>query len=1223
MTISQYFVYKRPIALILLLFTLAAGYASYRAMPQRQDPVIQIRSGLVMTSYPGADPIEVEQEVSRRIEKKLSENPAVEHVRSTNREGLSAVFVDLYDTTKNAEAIWQDLDNKLASMTDLPTIGGVIVKPVLDKDFGDTVAVMLTLTSPPITDIEVEERAKELALRIEQHRGSRPGTFQSNRYSSIVVFPTTIQSILVERLGRKNLQTLEEKGLAQDGTSIVLPGAIVLDFQVSKDADIEAIKDHLRPWHDARMAMRHPDVWPGILVQNPTQIEAELKAKCQASPGGIARYSHEEMRRFADIIQDRLRQSTKIGKIEQLGVVGERIDVYFSNHRLTPYGIDLTKLAQRLQERNSTMPGGAIELPDQNLAVKPSGKFLSEREIGNVVVEVRNGTPLYMSDLVDIARGYDDSPRILNFRTHKFTESNRPTSTAFKLPVADKSHQSEAPVPENEAVQLWTQRAITLAVRQRKGTQIEDFSQELDTALESLNGVIPDDLWIERTSDEPERVGFKIHEFIECLAEAIVIVVFVSLLFMEWRSALIIALSIPITLAMTFMMCVALGVDLQQISIAALIIALGLLVDDPVVAGDAINREMAHGVPRDVASWLGPQKLARAILYATVTNCAAFMPLLVVSGAVGEFIWSLPVVVAASLIASRIVSMTFIPFLGYYLLKGQHGMEAGLANGEKGSRFARIYNGFSEFCMNHKWASLIVCFLTLIAGASLLPLIGTNLFPKDLHSAFTVNLYLPEGTSIHATQQEAVETIKKIDRIAGDEIESYTTFIGAGGPRFWLSIVPEQPATNYAQIMVHTRNKRHTYQVAEKLKVGLPPYMGVARVHVQPLESGPPIGVPVQFRLLGTDIATMRQLGEQIKGFMREMPGTENIHDDWDPEYLRIRLKVDPDRANVSGVSHEDVARLMNASLSGYTATSIREGDHLIPIAFRLRPEERTDIETLQAMSVIGSQTGARVPLLQISSFEPELISPKISRRNNERCMTIKCDVATGLLSSDVYTFVEKKLATATKDWPPGYRFQIGGEKEEQEKGFGSLYISMIVSIFAIYLALILQFNSLTKPLVVFAAVPFGMIGGLMGLIVFGVPLGFFALLGVSSLIGVIISHVIVLFEYIEEAHERGEPLRRAVIDAALVRLRPVLVTVLATVGGLIPLAVKGGPLWEPLCYVQIIGLLVATLVTKVVVPVFYVLFVEDFKLIKWAAPGEFAHDGPPAEYANLPRHGH
>ncbi|WP_437193199.1 efflux RND transporter permease subunit [Planctomicrobium sp. SH527] len=1223
MTISQYFVYKRPIALILLVFTLAAGYASYLAMPQRQDPVIQIRSGLVMTSYPGADPIEVEQEVSRRIEKKLSENPAVEHVRSTNREGLSAVFVDLYDTTKNAEAIWQDLDNKLASMTDLPTIGGVMVKPILDKDFGDTVAVMLTLTSPPVTDIEVKQRGNELTHHIEQQRASRPSSFQSNRYSSIVVYPTTIDSILVERLGKKCLLTLEEKGLIQDGISIVLPGAMAIDFQVAENADFDAIKSLLLPWQDARMALRHPDVWPGILVQDPSQIESQLKTQCQASPGGIARYSHEEMRRFADTIQDRLRQSTKIGKIEQLGVVGERIDVYFSNHRLTPYGIDLTKLAQRLQERNSTLPGGAIELPDQNLAIKPSGKFLSEREIGNVVVEVRNGTPLYMSDLVDIARGYEDSPRTLNFRTHKFTEENRPTSLAFTLPVQTDPHKERTPVSDNDASQLWTQRAITLAVRQRKGTQIEDFSQEINKALASLSGVIPDDLWIERTSDEPERVGFKIHEFIECLIEAVIIVVFVSLLFMEWRSALIIALSIPITLAMTFMMCVMLGVDLQQISIAALIIALGLLVDDPVVAGDAINREMAHGVPRDVASWLGPQKLSRAIMYATVTNCAAFMPLLVVSGGVGEFIWSLPVVVAASLIASRIVSMTFIPFLGYYLLKGQHGMEAGLSADGKGSRFARFYNGFSEACMNHKWASLTVCFLTLIAGASLLPLIGTNLFPKDLHSAFTVNLYLPEGTSIHATQQEALSTIEKIDQIAGKEIDSYTTFIGAGGPRFWLSIVPEQPATSYAQIMVHTLNKRHTYEVAEKLKVGLPPQMGVARVHVQPLESGPPIGVPVQFRLLGTDIATMRRLGEQIKGFMREMPGTENIHDDWDPEYLRIRLKVDPDRANVSGVSHEDVARLMNASLSGYTATSIREGDHLIPISFRLRPEERTDIETLQGMSVIGSQSGARVPLMQISSFEPELISPKISRRDNERCMTIKCDVATGLLSSDVYTFVEQKLATATKDWPPGYRFQVGGEKEEQLKGFGSLYISMIVSVFAIYLALILQFNSLTKPLVVFAAVPFGMIGGLMGLIIFGVPLGFFALLGVSSLIGVIISHVIVLFEYIEEAHERGEPLRRAVIDAALVRLRPVLVTVLATVGGLIPLAVKGGPLWEPLCYVQIIGLLVATLVTKVVVPVFYVLFVEDFKLIKWSAPGEFAHDGPPPEYANLPRPGH
>ncbi|AMV16793.1 efflux RND transporter permease subunit [Planctomyces sp. SH-PL14] len=1228
MTVSQYFVYKRPIAWTLLMATLIAGFAAYRAMPQRQDPVIQIRSGLVMTVYPGADPLEVEQEVSRRIERKLAENPAVEHVRSTNREGLSAVFVDLYDTTKNADAIWQDLDNKLASMTDLPSVGGTMVKPILDKDFGDTVAIMLTLASPPVTDQEVAQRAGVIRRRIEESRAAREPQFQNHRWSAVIVHPSTVDSALLERLGQQGLRTLADQGLAEDGVTIPLLGAAVIDFHVPSGADSARIETALAEWREAPRTLSHPDVWPGVVVENPTDLEAALRQRCQEEPGGVARYSYEELRQLADVVQDRLRQSTKIGKIEQMGVVDQRIDLYFSNPRLAPYGLDFGQLADALQKRNMTLPGGTIELPHQNLAVKPSGKLRSEREIGEIVVDVRDGTPLYLRDLVDISRGYDDSPRLLNFRTRKFPAMDRPTGPVAAgssvVPVTGSSAESSVEASAaSGAPQLWTSRAITLAIRQVKGTQIEEFSRDVDAGLASLRGVLPDDLWIERTSDEPERVGFKIHEFVQCLVEAIVIVVLVSLLFMEWRSALIIALSIPITLAMTFLFCALLGVDLQQISIAALIIALGLLVDDPVVAGDAINRELAHGTPRDVAAWLGPQKLSRAILYATVTNCAAFLPLLVVSGGVGEFIWSLPVVVTASLVASRLVSMTFIPLLGYYLLKGQLGLEAGMAEGGKGSRFARIYNGFSEACMNHKWASLTICLIVLIAGLSLLPLIGTNLFPKDLHSAFTVNLFLPEGTSIHETKREALAAIRRIDGLIGKDVEGYTTFVGQGGPRFWLSIVPEQPATNYAQLMVHTRDKRHTYAVAERLKAELPKHLAAARVHVQALESGPPIGIPVQFRLLGSDVATLRRLGEQVKGFMREIPGTHNIQDDWDPEYLRVGLEVDPERANVSGVSHEDVAMLMNASLSGYTATSIREGDRLIPIAFRLRPDERGSLEALQALSVVGSKSGARVPLSQIGTLRPEFIPPKIARRDNERCLTVKCDVAPGLLASRAYELIEAKLAGAVPEWPPGYHFQIGGEKEEQGKGFGSLTIAMIVSVLAIYVALILQFNSLTKPLVVFAAVPFGMVGGLMGLIVFGVPLGFFALLGVSSLIGVIISHVIVLFEYIEEAHERGEPLRRAVIDAALVRLRPVLVTVLATVGGLIPLAIKGGPLWEPLCYVQIMGLLIATLVTKVVVPVFYVLFVEDFGLIKWSAPGEHVQEGPPAEYVHAGHGGH
>lgn len=1209
MTVSQYFVYKRPIAWTLLVFTLAGGYAAYRSMPQRQDPVIQIRSGVVTTLYPGADPLEVEQEVSRKIEKKLAENPAVEHVYSDNREGMSVVFVSLYDTTRNAEAIWQDLDNKLAGMTDLPMVGGSPLKPSLNKDFGDTVAVMLTISSPRVSDEDVERRATIVAARLAETRASRPEGLRDRRYSGVLVHPSTVDPSLTERLGRSLLDHLIERGLAEDPTTIGSRGAAAVDFRLPDGRTEEELRAETAKWEARTVAtgLGHPDVWPGVWVANPADLAGELKRACRDEPGGVARYSYEELHRFADTIQDRLRQSTKVGKIEQIGVVDERIYLYYSNRKLSPYGFDVRNLAQGLATRNISEPGASVELPEQTLAVKTSGKLRGEAELADLVVDVRDGVPVYLRDLVEVVRGYEDPPRVLNFRTRK-PDAVRPD--------AHGAARKAAAGPE----QISTTRAITLAIRQVKGTQIAEFSREVDAGLESLGGVLPDDLAIERTSDEPERVHAKIHEFNDCLLEAVVIVVVVSLIFMEWRSALIIAISIPITLAMTFGICAMLGVDLQQISIAALIIALGLLVDDPVVAGDAINRELAHGAPRDVAAWLGPQKLSRAILYATVTNCAAFLPLLVVSGGVGEFIWSLPVVVTASLVASRLVSMTFIPLLGYYLLKGQHGLEAGVGEGGGGSRFARLYNGFSEACMEHKWASLAICLVALGAGMSLLPLIGTNLFPKDLHSAFTVNLFLPEGSSIRETKAEAMAAIERIEEIVGPDVDAYTTFVGAGGPRFWLSIVPEQPASHYAQVMVHTRDKHRTYELAERLKRELPPRMEVARVHVQALESGPPIGIPVQIRVLGQDVATIRRLGEQIKGFMREVPGTESVQDDWGPEYVRIGLEVDTARANVVGVTNEDVASLIGASLAGHTATMLRERDRLIPVVFRLRPDERGRLEDMGTMNVPSSATGAKVPLEQFARFRPEFVPPKISRRDNERCLTVKCDVVGGVLPIQVYDHVEARLAEAVKSWPAGYHFQVAGEKEEQAKGFGSLMIAMVVSVFAIYLALIMQFNSLTKPLVVFAAVPFGMIGGLMGLIVFGVPLGFFALLGVSSLIGVIISHVIVLFEYIEEAHERGEPLRRAVIDAALVRLRPVLVTVLATVGGLIPLAMKGGPLWEPLCYVQIMGLLIATLVTKVVVPVFYVIFVEDLGLIRWHAPGEHVVEGPPAEYAG---HGH
>ena len=1203
MTTSQFFVYKRPVAWTALVATLLWGCVAYWAMPQRHDPIIPIRIATFVTAYPGADAEKVEQEVTRRIENQVGQCGQVEKVYSLSRQNLSVVFVELFETVKDPEQVWQDLRGRVEALGDLPTVHGRPVRPQINKDFGETVALMLTISSPKVSHFEIHERAKSIRATLEKFRAGRPQAFRRDRLTALLVYPNTVGRSYVLWLGQSLLQRLAEKGLIEDGHVVEPPSTGCLDFQlVQGKTDDQLIQESLR-WEQDTVGtgMSHPDMWPGIIIRDLSTLEQKLGRSKRDPLGGPDRYSYRELHRFADLLRDRLKQYPTIGTIDQIGQQNEAIHLYYSSRRFSALDLSPQMVAGLLQRRNINLPGGRVETAKQNVFVRPSGEFQSEQQLGEVVMDIRGGYPTYLRDLVDIVRGYEDPPGVMNFRSVKIDADDPPEAKMpgeLTLGIAPDNAEKQ-PLPAHPKLQ--TTRAITLAVRQIKGSHIDAFARDVNAALDSLKGILPDDLRIERTHDESQEVREKVWDFDRNLIEAVAIVVLVALLFMEWRSALLVAVSIPLTVAMTLGICQLLGIDLQQVSIAAMIIALGLLVDDPVVAGDAINREMAAGQPRDVAAWLGPQKLARAILYATVTNCVAFLPLLLVKGRVGDFIYSLPVVVVASLVSSRIVSMTFMPLLGYYVLRGQKGFEAAGEQGGRGARVARYYRRFSGWCLDHKALVLSVFVTLLCCGAAVLPLLGTSFFPKDLHDVFTVNVFLTEGSPIRETKGEVLKVLQEIERLEGKNIRAYTTFVGQGGPRFWLSIVPEQRADNYAQILVHTTNPRITQGVVQRLKRQLPSAVAAARVTIEQLETGPPIGVPVQIRLFGDNIETLRRIATETKQQLREIPGTDNIHDDWDSEVFQLAVTINPDRANLSaGITNEDVALLLQTGLSGTTSTYLREEDRLIPLTFRLRSDERTRIEDVNNLDVVSASTNARVPISQIADFSTKLVSPKICRRDRQRCITVKCDTMQGVLASNVAAAMQQRLDRLASQWPPGYRFQFGGEYEEQRKGFNAVSLALVVSLGMIYLALVLQFNSATKPLVVFAGVPFGIVGGMMGLLPFGTPFGFMAFLGIASLAGVIVSHVIVLFDYIEEACERGEPLRKAVVDSALVRLRPVLVTVLATVGGLIPLAVEGGPLWEPMCYVQIAGLLLATLVTLGIVPIVYVTFVENLHLIRW-----------------------
>jgi multidrug efflux pump subunit AcrB len=445
-------------------------------------------------------------------------------------------------------------------------------------------------------------------------------------------------------------------------------------------------------------------------------------------------------------------------------------------------------------------------------------------------------------------------------------------------------------------------------------------------------------------------------------------------------------------------------------------------------------------------------------------------------------------------------------------------------------------------------------------------------------------------------------------------LKSLTSFIGGGAPRFWYTLAPEQQQLNYAQIIMKTADKHDTTPFIEYLQPLLTARIAGARVEALQLESAKPVGTPVAIRVSGEDLSVLRRSAEELKAIFRSTPLLTRIRDDWGEEAFTVRFEIDPDRANLAGVSNLDVATSAAAGISGYEVTTMREGHRQIPVMLRLRMDERAQLADLQNLYVFSSQGTAKVPLGQVSSMSYQMEAQKLRRREHFRTITAEAYPVPGVLSSEAMRAIRPRVAEFKKTLPPGYEMQIGGEEESQVDGFKNLGIVMAISIVAIFLALVFQFKNAIKPFLVFAAIPYGMVGALAGLYVMQTPFGFMAFMGVASLVGVIVSHIIVLFEFIEERHALGEPFREAMLDSGILRLRPVLITVGATVIALFPLAYRGGPLWEPMCYTQIGGLLLATIITKILVPVLYAIFVLDLKILKWEEKRPAGMDGLPPD---------
>ena len=833
-SVARFFVENRHVSWVLLVGVIAWGVWAYAAMPKRKDPDIPVRQVAVVTPWPGQSAERVEQLVTRKIEERVAQNIRVSEITSTTRPGLSVVYAEVDENARiDASKEFDDIKVKLDALTDLPEGAGPIQ---YIKEFGETSALMLTVASPPASGARLQLLAGQIAAAAVPASGTLDVVMCSSG-SPDPSFVREAASLLGDALVRRGL-----------GTEVrTIPGDSFVVIRLASRADVTLVGRSIRRvWEELpQQADIHPDVWDPIVI-TPGVSLVDLLGR-EAGP----KYSYRELDDFTDRIEKAIKIAPEASRVTRVGVIEEQIEARYSQHRLAAFGIIPAAISGVLQSRNTTVPAGTVNAEGRELALEQTGEFRTLADIDKVVfTQAANGTPVYLRDIGSVHRGYEHPVRLASYYTWR-----------------------------DDGGRWLRGRAIVLSTEMKKGEQIDRFGTAVRSRVDEIRRSLPGDLVIGSTSDQQRQVREKLDLFNRSLWEAVLLVVLVSLVgFWEWRSAVLMAASIPITLAMTFGLMQLLGLDIQQMSIASLIIALGLLVDDPVVAGDAIKRELARGRPRSVASWLGPEKLSKAILYATITNIAAYLPFLLLNGDVGRYIYSLPMTIACSLVASRVVSMTFLPLLAYYILKP--GSDRG-GDRPRDSRFGKAYERAVSFAIDHRWKVLAAASVALAAGAFFVTQLQRQFFPRDNFYIAYVDIRLPEDAPIAQTERvarEADEVIREVtsedDRTHGapSSLASITSFIGAGGPRFWFSVRPEPRAPNYAQLLLQFSHSEDTNRLVGPLQHALSSRVAGARIDVRTVETGPPTTIPVSMRILGDDARVLRVEAEKLQAILKTSP---------------------------------------------------------------------------------------------------------------------------------------------------------------------------------------------------------------------------------------------------------------------------------------------------------------------------------------------------------------
>jgi multidrug efflux pump len=876
-------------------------------------------------------------------------------------------------------------------------------------------------------------------------------------------------------------------------------------------------------------------------------------------------FDYAELKRIADELRDELLLIPDAAKVEIHGAQAERVFVEYDNATLSKYGLSPIQLQQILKARNIIRPGGDVTLEYEKIVIEPTGNFESVNDISRTIVNLPGSNEvIYLEDIVSIKRGYIDPPDTM--------------------------------VRNNGDVSL------ALAVSLREGGNIISLGENVESVIERAKTVYPIGIEFDDIQFQPQVVAKKISDFEGNLFQAVVVVTLVMLLTLGLRTGLIVASLIPATMLSSFLVMSVFNIGLDQMSLAALIIALGMLVDNAIVMSESIMVQMEAGVPARKAALSSTTELRVPLLTSSLTTAAAFLPIYLSESATGEYTAPLFKVVSITLLCSWVMALTLIPLLCVRVMKLKR--QAAEANFD--TRFYRGYRNVLLSLVRRPLLSLGAVILVFIIALQGLGYVPKLFFPENDRATFTIELNLPEGTPIKRTQNivSQVESFM-LDKLMASENEAgivnWGAFIGSGAPRFILSSSPEPPNPAYAIFVANTTD--HTIinpdiipRIDSYVKENFPDVDPVIRK----LELGAPAWPPIAIRISGRDTATLFDIVDSVKEKLRTVPGAMQITDSWGARSKKILLNIDESRSRLSGITHEDIAISLQTYLTGLETTEYREKDKLIPIVLRSSSSYRDgDHEgAIRSLNVYSQSTGKSVPLSQVA--EPVLVwqPGKVERRNRLRTVTLEALLMPGYTVNDVLNGVEPWLADYSSDWPFGYKWEFGGAVETSGKANQAIADKLPIAALIIVLLLVAQFNSFRRPFIILMTIPLALIGVTIGLLLARSYFGFMTLLGIISLAGIVINNAIVLLDRINiEINENNLAPAQAVIASAQKRLRPILLTTATTMCGLIPLWIGGGPMWEPLAITIIFGLLFSTMLTLGVVPILYtLLFRVDFK---------------------------